>query len=148
MYQHILVPIDGSATSSKGLDEAIALATLTGGSIRLLHVVDVVPMTIAAQGLDGFHADVIPLLRDSGRAILDAARERVKAEGIAVEAMQREVNVGRVCDAIVEEATKWPADLVVLGTHGRRGFSRMMLGSDAEQVLRCATVPVLLVRGE
>jgi nucleotide-binding universal stress UspA family protein len=147
MYQSILVPTDGSATSSKGLDEAIALAKLTGGRIRLLHVVDTMPMAIAAEGLVGFSADVLPLLRSSGQAILDVARKRAEAEGIAVDATLREVIAGRVCDAVMEEASSWPADLIVLGTHGRRGVGRLLLGSDAEQVLRSATVPVLLVRG-
>jgi nucleotide-binding universal stress UspA family protein len=147
MYQRILVPTDGSATSSKGLKEAIALAKLTGGRIRLLHVVDTMPMSIAAEGLVGFSADLLPILRESGQAILDLARKRTEAEGIAVETTLREVIAGRVCDLVVEEASSWPADLIVLGTHGRRGVGRLLLGSDAEQVLRSATVPVLLVRG-
>lgn len=148
MYQRILVPTDGSATSSKGLDEAIALAKLTGGSLRLLHVVDAMPVAIEAEGMAGFSADVLPALRQSGQFILDLARKRVEAEGVNVETSLREVISGRVCDIVVEEASRWHADLIVLGTHGRRGVRRMLLGSDAEQVLRLAPVPVLLVRGE
>lgn len=148
MYQRILVPTDGSATSSKGLDEAIALAKLTGGSLRLLHVVDAMPVAIEAEGMAGFSADVLPALRQSGQFILDLARKRVEAEGVNVETTLREVISGRVCDIVVEEASRWHADLIVLGTHGRRGVRRMLLGSDAEQVLRLAPVPVLLVRGE
>jgi nucleotide-binding universal stress UspA family protein len=58
----------------------------------------------------------------------------------------RHCSAGRVSDVIVKEAAQWPADLIVLGTHGRRGAGRLLLGSDAEQVLRVAPVPVLLVR--
>ena len=58
----------------------------------------------------------------------------------------KESFAGRVCDLVVEEAATWPADLIVIGTHGRRGVGRLFMGSDAEQVLRLATVPVLLVR--
>ena len=54
----------------------------------------------------------------------------------------------RLADWVVEEVRAWPADVVVLGTHGRRGVGRMLLGSDAEQVLRICPVPVLLVRGQ
>jgi nucleotide-binding universal stress UspA family protein len=55
---------------------------------------------------------------------------------------------GRLCDHVNQQVTDWKADLIVLGTHGRRGASRWLLGSDAEQVLRSAAVPVLLIRAE
>ena len=65
---------------------------------------------------------------------------------MAVDALTIECFARRPCDVIVEAAVQWPADLIVIGTHGRRGVNRMMLGSDAEQVARMAPVPVLLVR--
>jgi len=65
---------------------------------------------------------------------------------VAVDALTIECFAKRPCDVIVEQATQWPADLIVIGTHGRRGVNRMLLGSDAEQVARMAPVPVLLVR--
>jgi nucleotide-binding universal stress UspA family protein len=148
MYQRILVPTDGSATASKGLTEAVTLAKLTGGRIRLLHVVDTLPIAIGGDGMGSYAADLIPFLRKGGQAILDQALKGVESEGVPVEATLREVIAGRVCDVVVEEASTWKADLIVLGTHGRRGVRRMLLGSDAEQVLRSAAVPVLLVRGE
>ena len=65
---------------------------------------------------------------------------------MAVDALTIECFARRPCDVIVEAAVQWPADLIVIGTHGRRGVNRMMLGSDAEQVLRMASMPVLLTR--
>jgi nucleotide-binding universal stress UspA family protein len=148
MYQRILVPTDGSTTAQKGLGEAIALAKLTGARIRLVHVVDALTVAIGADGFAGYSTDMLSLLREGGQAILDAARQRVSAAGIVVESILLEALSGRVGDLVLEEAAHWQADLIVIGTHGRRGVRRLLLGSDAEQILRAAPVPVLLVRGE
>lgn len=148
MYQRILVPTDGSSTSEKGLKEAISLAKLSGGHIRLLHVVDAMSVAIGADGFAGYSAEILPLLREAGNEILRRARDSVEAAGVAVDFTLREVLSGRVADQVMEEAAAWKADLIVIGTHGRRGVRRLILGSDAEQVLRAANVPVLLVRGE
>ena len=147
MYQRILVPTDGSATSEKALSEAIAMARLSGGSIRLLHIVDALTVAAVSDGLASYSDTLLPLLHEGGRQILEAAQQRVAAAGVAVEGTLREVVAGRVCDLVQEAAAAWPADLIVIGTHGRRGVQRLLLGSDAEQILRSATVPVLLVRG-
>ena len=146
MYQRILVPIDGSPTSDQGLDEAIALARVTGGSIRLLHVLDELVFTTGFETGASYVRDVLPALRQGSERILAAARERVSAGSVAVDTLTIECLARRPCDVIVEAAAQWPADLIVIGTHGRRGVDRMMLGSDAEQVARMAPVPVLLVR--
>jgi nucleotide-binding universal stress UspA family protein len=148
MYQRILVPTDGSTTSEKGLREAIALAKLCGSRIRLLHVVDAISVAVGADGFPSYSTELLPLLREAGDEILRRARASVEAAGIAVDTTQREVLSGRVADQVMEEAADWKADLIVIGTHGRRGVRRLVLGSDAEQVLRLATVPVLLVRAE
>ncbi len=147
MYQRILVPIDGSPTSDKGLSEAISLARLTGGRIRLLHVIDALPVAVGADAFAGYSAEILPLMREGGQTILDQARQRVVEAGVSVDTTMREIIAGRVCDLVLEEAAGWLADIIVLGTHGRRGVRRLMLGSDAEQILRSAPVPVLLVHG-
>lgn len=147
MYQRILVPIDGSSTAEKGLSEAIALAKMSGAQIRLLHVVDAMSVVVGADGFASYSAEILPLLREAGNEIVRRARASVEAAGVAVDVMLREVLSGRVADQVVEEAAVWKADLIVIGTHGRRGVRRLILGSDAEQVLRSANVPVLLVRG-
>ncbi len=90
--------------------------------------------------------DVIGMLVDVGAQILAAAKARVEANGLAVETFLSESFGSRVCDVVVEQATLWNADLIVIGTHGRRGVRRLLIGSDAEQIVRTAPVPVLLVR--
>lgn len=146
MYQRILVPVDGSPTSNRGLAEAIALAKLTGARLRLLHVVDELSFALGASAFPVYTGDVIGLLREAGEKILADAKAKVEAAGLGVEAVLRDGFAGRVCDLIVEQAEAWPADLIVIGTHGRRGVDRLFMGSDAELVLRTAPVPVLLVR--
>jgi nucleotide-binding universal stress UspA family protein len=148
MYQRILVPVDGSATSRKGLQEAIALATLTGGRIRLLHVVDDLPVLMSGEGFGALGGDVLGVLRDAGEKIVGEARALVERAGVPVETALHDSLQGRLADRVEQEAGDWKADLVVLGTHGRRGVRRLVLGSDAEQILRSANVPVLLVRGD
>jgi nucleotide-binding universal stress UspA family protein len=148
MYQRILVPVDGSPTSNLGLDEAVKLAKLTGGRLRLLHVVDQMPFVMAAEGYAAMSADILGMLKEAGQKILDEARKRVEKEGVPVDDKLFESLDARLCDRVLEQIESWQADVVVLGTHGRRGVRRMLLGSDAELVLRTATVPVLLVRGE
>lgn len=146
MYQHILVPVDGSPTSDAGLAEAISLAQLTGGRIRLLHVVDDLPFAMAAEGYAAMSSDVLAVMNEAGEAVLKRALERVRGAPVAVETVLVPHPGGRLADRVLQQASEWPADLVVLGTHGRRGVGRVLMGSDAEQVARTAPVPVLLVR--
>lgn len=146
MYQRILVPVDGSPTSNRGLGEAIALGKLTGARLRLIHVVDELSFAISFDVVGSYAGDVLSLLRENGETILAKARSQVEAAGIGVDSELRESFGGRVSDFIVAEAANWPADLIVMGTHGRRGMRHLTLGSDAERVVRTAAVPVLLVR--
>jgi nucleotide-binding universal stress UspA family protein len=147
MYQRILVPVDGSPISERGLDEAIGLARLTGGRLRLMHVVDELSVAMGATaGFASVGADTFRLLRDGGEQILANAKARVEAARLPVDTVLDDTLGGRICDLVVAQARQWPAELIVIGTHGRRGVGRLLLGSDAEQVLRLAPVPVLLVR--
>ena len=144
MYERILVPVDGSATSNLGLDEAIKLARLTGGSIRLVHIVD--QLTFAA-GAEVYTGDLVGMLREAGEKILGETKARAEASGVPVSVFLCDTFGSRVCDLVVDQAQAWKADLIVIGSHGRRGMSRIFLGSDAEMVVRTAPVPVLIVRG-
>jgi nucleotide-binding universal stress UspA family protein len=90
---------------------------------------------------------VLARLARSGRRLLERTRLSAKKLGVDAETVLREPVVKRVADTILSEAKTWRADLIVMGTHGRRGVRRVVLGSDAEQILRQAEVPVLLVRG-
>lgn len=146
MYQHILVPIDGSATSTRGLDEAIKLAGLTGASLRLIHVVDALSFATGFEPYGVYSTDVMAVMKEAGERILEQGRARVEAAGIKVDSLLFDSLASRLSEIVMEQAKGWGADLIVIGTHGRRGVERLFLGSDAEQILRMAPVPVLLVR--
>lgn len=146
MYQRILVPIDGSPTSEAGLGEAIKLARLTGAQMRLLHLVDQLPVALSIEGLAAESVDVLGMLRQDGQEVLDRAKARVQTEAIPVDSVLIEVSSGRLFEVVMKQVIAWQAALIVIGTHGRRGIGRMWLGSDAEQIVRHATVPVLLYR--
>lgn len=146
MYQRILVPIDGSSTSLQGLDEAIRLARLTGATLRLIHVVDELKYVTGFETFAAYSGDLVPLMAKAGREILEQGRERALKEGIQADSVLFTSLAGRVCELVAEQAKAWSADLIVIGTHGRHGLPRALLGSDAEQILRIAPVPVLLVR--
>lgn len=145
MYARILVPVDGSETAKRGLEEAILLSKALGSALRLVHVVD--DSALAMNPEAGIAA--APLVEDfaeNGREILEEARVQASKQGAQVEVALHENFTGRVANVIVEEAKTWRADLIVMGTHGRRGIRHAVLGSDAEAVVRASACPVLLVR--
>ncbi len=145
MYDRILVPVDGSATAELGLREAIGLAARVQARLVLLHVVDDFPFMIELASAASFD-DTRTRLLAMGKEILAQASRHATEGGVDNETVLREVTSLRAADAIVEEATRRQCSLIVMGTHGRRGFNRLAMGSDAELVLRESAVPVLLVR--
>ena len=145
MYRRILVPLDGSRTSQLGLGEAVKLAKSQGSTLRLLNVVDeLVLMTTPEMAYDV--ADLIEVLKQDGRRILEKGAAHARKHGVRVQTSLVESSGGHAAQAIIDEARKYHASLIVLGTHGRRGLKRMVMGSDAEEVVRNSPVPVLLVR--
>ena len=148
MYQRILVPVDGSPTSNAGLAEAIKLAKLTAARMRLLHFINEMPYMMSTEGYSSVAVDMLASLKEAGTGILEQARIRVEAQGIVVDTVLLDTFGARLCELVVEQVAEWGADVIVLGTHGRRGVRRVLLGSDAEQIVRTATVPVLLIRGK
>lgn len=147
MYQHILVPFDGSPTSTRGLDEAIKLASLTGAALRLVHMVDDLRYATGFETYAAYANDVIPYMRQAGERILRDGEARAKAAGVKADSVLCEGLATRLTEVVDEQAKAFGAELIVIGTHGRRGVGRVLLGSDAEQIVRTAPVPVLLVRG-
>ena len=146
MYKRIFVPVDGSATSRRGLRAAIALAKSQRARLVVLNVVDAMPIFATLEGGMAFDPRLIQTLRAGGRKILAGAAAEAKKRGLKAATVLAENTAGRVADVIVRQARKARADLIVLGTHGRRGLSRMVMGSDAELVVRYAPAPVLLIR--
>ncbi len=151
MYRRILVPVDGSPTSDLGLREAVELARQTGATLRIVHAVNesifdstyVMPQTLSPQT----YQSLCEALRADGTRVLEAAQALARDAGVEHSAQLLETSGGRAAQFILDAVRQWPADLIVMGTHGRRGVSRLVLGSDAELVLRSSPVPVLLVRG-
>lgn len=146
-YKRILVPIDGSRAAEAGLREAMKLASGSrGATIRLLHVLEPLP---ALQGMEVIITDtLLDNMTSFGEKILHNARAMVESHGIRAETVFRKKPLQRAADGITAEIRKWKADVVVMGTHGRRGLSRVVLGSDAETVVRMSNVPVVLVRAD
>ncbi len=145
MYKRVLVAVDGSPTSNAGLEEALKLAKDQGAAIGLLHVVDELGIVSAPEGLIN-SGPMIEALLQGGEQIMKRLAALVRKRGFEPETRIVEAIGTRVADVIVQHAKRWRADIIVMGTHGRRGINRMFMGSDAELVVRTAPVPVLLVR--
>ena len=144
MYDRILVPVDGSRTGTAGLREAIRLATTNErATLRVLHVLEPLP---ALQVKLAAAKQVLRNIRAFEARVVANAKSLARRRGVRVEGALLKGLRGRTADAIVAEAARWKADIIVIGTHGRRGISRIVLGSDAEAVAGAAPVPVLLVR--
>jgi nucleotide-binding universal stress UspA family protein len=144
MYQRILVPVDGSSTSNKALVAALQLARDSGGRVQLAHVID--EMTFLAP--EAYSPDMYEIIRENAQKVLNDAHSIAAASGVPSDDKLIDQPGTRLGDLIAAAASEWEADLVVVGTHGRRGFSRALLGSGAEQIIRLAPVPVLVVRGD
>ena len=147
MYQHILVPLDGSVTAERGLREAVRLAAEQKSKLRLLHVIENFPMLMDMSSAVSFES-MMREVRGYGQNVLTAAQAVAVRAGVPAETSLREVTHGRIAKAVIDEALDSGCDLIVMGTHGRRGFSRLALGSDADLVVRESPVPVLLVRDD
>jgi nucleotide-binding universal stress UspA family protein len=145
MYKRILVPIDGSETSAGALDAALKLAREHDAELKPLYVVDAAPLMYSGAAFDP------SILRDAfvkdGELVIADATERMQREGVKGSTLVLEVNpVGDdIAQQITRAAREFDADLVVMGTHGRRGWRRLVLGSVAERFLRMSTRPVLLI---
>ncbi len=145
MYQRILVPVDGSETATKAMITALQMARDSGGQVHLVHVVE--GMTpLAADPYGAYSGEVIEIMRQSGSKILEDALEVAKAAGVPADTELFDNFGERLAEVVADAATRFKADLIVVGTHGRRGLGRMMLGSGAEQIIRLAPVPVLVIR--
>jgi len=148
MFKRILVAVDGSPASNAALRSAVELARDQRASLSALYVVDDGSLPINFEGTiypPTFIDAYFEATHKVGRKILDRAIASTGGSGVAIEPVLVRSHGHSVAHVIIEQRRKLKADIVVLGTHGRRGLARMLMGSDAEQVLRVATVPVLLV---
>lgn len=146
MYKRILVPVDGSETATKALVAALQLAREGGGQVRIVHMVEgLTPLAIDQYGA-AWSGDIIDTLKKAGQQILSDALEIARAAGVPADTEIFDNFGERLAETVVDAAKRFDADLVVVGTHGRRGMGRLLLGSGAEQIVRLAPVPVLVVR--
>ncbi|WP_250490693.1 universal stress protein [Caballeronia sp. INML2] len=147
MYTRILAPIDGSVTSAHAFDEAIKIARANGAELQPLYVVDLQP--IAYDAAATFYPDMREALLEEGRRLGAQAVERMAREGVKGTPRISEVELtgDDIAQRILRCAEDFGADLVVMGTHGRRGWRRLVLGSVAERFMRIAHCPVMLVPG-
>ena len=145
MYKHILCPIDGSETANAGMHEAIQFAKEHNAQLHFLHVIDTYIPIVDMSG-DFNITYMIDILRENGAKIIKKAAAAAEKAGVNADTKTIESVGGRTASYIVQEAENWPADLIIMGTHGLRGISRLVMGSDAENVLRTSNVPILLVK--
>ena len=147
MYKRILVAVDGSPTSGRALREAVKLAESQRSMLRVVHVIDLVNINVETVGDWNEFEDAV---RRSGERLLKRATELAKKGGADVDSRLLEVRqvTDRIANEIAREAMQWRADVIVVGTHGRRGLSHMFLGSVAESIIRVAPTPVLLIRAK
>ena len=145
MFKRIIVAVDGSEPSDNALATALKLAKEQRAKLRVIHVADILPpaaMGEAYVDVDAYRDAAVGVGREVIASALAAARRaRVRAEAAVLEIVSHDAS-----GAIVDEAKRWRADLIALGTHGRTGLARLFLGSVAEGVVRHASVAVLLVR--
>jgi len=144
-YSTILVPVDGSATANRGLQEAIRLAAATGASLRILNVVDA-RLLVTQVSEHASPKALIAAWTADGQRLVDQAIAAAREQGVTAGGAVHYDPGLRVCDQILDEQKRVSAQLIVMGTHGRSGLRRVALGSEAELVLRASAVPVLLVR--
>lgn len=145
MFKYILVAVDDSKTSALALQEAIQLAQEQNAKLRIAHVVDETTLNWPESGdVD----EVQETFRKTGRKILESAAQAARQAGMSAETKMVEIETfgHRVSDMIAGEAQSCSADLIVVGTHGRRGIRRMLFGSVAEELTRVAATPVLTIR--
>ena len=148
MYGRILVAIDESETSDLALREATSLAKDQKAALRIVHVIDISPAYLTVDTPYPF-VEYEKVMQEAGQQLL--ANRVAKAHAAGVEVDSRLVTITmygeRIYDVIEEQSKQWSADLIVIGTHGRRGISRLLLGSVAEALARISSRPLLLIRG-
>ena len=144
MYRRILIAVDGSETSNKALSAALEMASYSGGRsvLRLIHVLDQTAYLVGSDPL----GSLVNAMREAGQKILAEGLAIVQSAGVQAETVLVDGLGAHLAETVAADARQWDASLVVVGTHGRRGVGRMLLGSGAEQIIRLAPCPVLVIR--
>lgn len=148
MYRKILVAVDGSHASRLAALEAIDLAKACNAEVKVIYVVDDSEPLLEIAFI--YRDDLLRSMATYGQGVLDATEGLLKAAGVrhSVKLVAKPVKKGRIAETILAHAAEWDADLIALGTHGRRGLARFVMGSVAQGVVGQSIKPVLLVRSE
>jgi nucleotide-binding universal stress UspA family protein len=144
MFKHILVPIDGSSAARQAIDKAVAIAEAFKSTVTLIYVIDPYAFTGVGTDFSYGQSEYLSAVKAEADEALGAARQVFEANAISVKASVVEGH--SVYQAILDTADSVNADLVVMGSHGRRGLEKLVLGSVTAQVLSHAHLPVLVVR--
>ncbi|WP_115707801.1 universal stress protein [Legionella sainthelensi] len=142
MYKQIMIAVDGSKASSLALKEAIQLAKNQNSKLCVIHIVD----TLYEGDVD--REAFVELIRKQGQEVLSSIKKKLSRVKIEFEMKLAELTPSKaqIAEKLVDEASAWSADLIIIGTHGRRGIQHILTGSVAEEVIRIAKIPVLLVK--
>jgi nucleotide-binding universal stress UspA family protein len=146
MFKRILIPVDGSQTSTAALVAGLQMARETSASVRLVHAVNEMAYLGGIDPYGTYSVDLAGMMREGGAKVLTDAMAVAQAAGVEASQSLCDDPGKRLGEMVAEAAKLWSADLIVVGSHGRRGIGRVLLGSGAEQILRLAPVPVLVIR--
>lgn len=144
MFKHILVPVDGSETSQLAVDKSVALAKAFGSRVTAIFVIDPYPFTGVGTDFAYGQSEYLSAATAEANAAIKAAKETFKAAGVAVETSVVESH--NAWRGVVQTAESVQADLIVMGSHGRSGLEKLVLGSVTQAVLSHTHLPVLVVR--
>ena len=145
MFKHILIPVDGSPTAQQAVEKAAGLARAFGSRTTVIYVIDPYPFTGLGSDFAYGQAEYLGAAAKEAQEAIAAARALLSAAGVPVESQVVEAHA--TWRGIVETASTTGADLIVMGSHGRRGLEKLVLGSVTQRVLSHAAQPVLIVRG-
>jgi len=146
MFKRILIPVDGSDTATKALVAGLQMARETSASVRLVHTVNEMAYLAGMDAYGTYTADLAGMMREGGAKVLNDAMAVAKSAGVEASQAMLDEPGQRLGESVAGAAKLWGADLIVVGSHGRRGIGRVLLGSGAEQILRLSPVPVLVIR--
>ena len=147
MYKRILVATDGSTLSKKAVTSAISLAALSGAELVAVKITPRYPQSYFEGSLPLSQTEVTKIEKqwaDSAQTQLDAIAKAAKGKGVNAKTVVVKADI--VSDALIATAKKQKVDLIVMASHGRRGIKRLLLGSETQQVLTHASIPVLVLR--
>jgi len=142
MFRQIVLPTDGSEGVGQAIQAAVAVAEKFDARVHVLFVAE--PPRFHEYGASVALTNIMQSLQEAGRQILDDTAERIRNKGLA--SVETALRQGHPAEEIIGYAEENGADLIVMGTHGRRGINRMLLGSVTEEVVRCSHVPIMTVR--